>query len=377
ENKINKMSTRFMIALIMKLLSILFSAALICSNQSMVPLKSFKINDNVTYDCIDIYKQPGLDHPLLRNHTIQMQPSVSRHEIKKKIGNNKTFKKMKCPYGTVPVLRNTKEFISSAQLFVNNSHLISADSPGTHIAGIRSHNGSFRGIEAWFNGINLNVGKDQASYSQIYISGGLYKDANFISAGWMINPALFGDGRVWTYGFWKGKGGKGCYNTACSGFVQVSHYVPISEPIDLKPGKFEWMLCSIHQDKQTGNWWLSKIAPDEDVGYWPKELFDQLENGANMIGAGGVVQASHSGSSPPMGMGNFPNRIPSESAIFAKIEVLSSNFEKCKINHFPIEKLVDSAKCYGLRIGKNISYSTSELGFFFNYGSPGGNSCGI
>ncbi|CAH2035941.1 unnamed protein product, partial [Thlaspi arvense] len=150
ENKINKMSTRFMMALIMKLLSILFSAALIRSNQSMVPLKSFKINDNVTYDCIDIYKQPGIDHPLLRNHTIQMQPSVSRHEIKKQIGNNKTFKKMKCPYGTVPVLRNTKEFISSAQLFVNNSHLISADSPGTH-----------------------------------------------------INPALFGDGRVWTYGFWK------------------------------------------------------------------------------------------------------------------------------------------------------------------------------
>ncbi|KAL3537249.1 hypothetical protein ACH5RR_000615 [Cinchona calisaya] len=29
-----------------------------------------------TIDCIDIYRQPALDHPLLKNHTIQMWPSI-------------------------------------------------------------------------------------------------------------------------------------------------------------------------------------------------------------------------------------------------------------------------------------------------------------
>ncbi|KAF5179430.1 hypothetical protein FRX31_030979 [Thalictrum thalictroides] len=28
-----------------------------------------------TYDCVDINKKPSLDHPLLKNHTIQMMPN--------------------------------------------------------------------------------------------------------------------------------------------------------------------------------------------------------------------------------------------------------------------------------------------------------------
>ncbi|KFK27738.1 hypothetical protein AALP_AA8G423000 [Arabis alpina] len=69
----------------------------------------------------------------------------------------------------------------------------------------------------------------------------------------MINPSFFPDARVWTFGFWKGKYGKGCYNTACYGFVQVSHVVPIVEPIDLLPGEPTGLHYSIHQDINTGN----------------------------------------------------------------------------------------------------------------------------
>nr|VDD58643.1 unnamed protein product [Brassica oleracea] len=259
-------------------------------------------------------------------------------------------------------------------------HPLSADSPGTHIAGVRSSVGPFRGVQAWFSGNSLNVGKDQVSYSHIYIGSGSENQVNYISAGWIINPGLYGDQRVWTFGFWKGKDGKGYYNTACSGFVQVSKVIPIVEPYDLKTGVPGWMRYSIHQDKNTGNWWITQLmkdAPNEDIGYWPKELFNLLDNGANMVGVGGVVQASRSGLSPPMGNGNLPNGGRQDSGIFTNIEVLNSNYKQRKMNSFRTDNLLDSDKCYGLRIGTVKPFHRTHLGFFFNYGGPGGISCGV
>ncbi|CAN6858852.1 unnamed protein product [Brassica oleracea] len=151
--------------------------------------------------------QSGLDHPLLKNHTIQMKPSVSRTKLKSQIGIKKIQKqKIPCPDGTIPVLRNTKEFITNAQVLADKHfHPLTADSPGTHISGVRSHNGPYRGVEASFEVVSVDIAKDQASYSQIYIGSGSNNEVNFISAGWMVNPSLFGDGRTWTYGFWKVK----------------------------------------------------------------------------------------------------------------------------------------------------------------------------
>ncbi|RRT33471.1 hypothetical protein B296_00049674 [Ensete ventricosum] len=35
-------------------------------------VKSFKDKYGITYDCVDIYNQPAFDHPLLKNHTLQV-----------------------------------------------------------------------------------------------------------------------------------------------------------------------------------------------------------------------------------------------------------------------------------------------------------------
>ncbi|CAN8252270.1 unnamed protein product [Cochlearia groenlandica] len=256
-----------------------------------------------------------------------MQPSVSQLGF----NSNTTYvrKNVGCPYGTVPILRNPKQF--SAE---NHIHPLSPDNPGKHIVGVRSNKGPFRGVAAWFDGHNLNVGKDQASYSQIYIGSGLNKQINFISAGLMINPGFYQDGRVWKYGFWQGKDGKGCYNTACQGFVQVSHVVPIVEPFDLTPHN-NWLHTSIHQDKNTGHWWLTELGKTNvHVGYWPNELFNLLSQSASSIGVGGVVQASPSGSSPPMGNGKFPIGARLDSSLFTNVEVLDFNYNKVKSIHF-------------------------------------------
>ena len=64
-----------------------------------------------------------------------MKPSVSRTKLKSQIGIKKIQKqKIPCPDGTIPVLRNTKEFITNAQVLADKHfHPLTADSPGTHV----------------------------------------------------------------------------------------------------------------------------------------------------------------------------------------------------------------------------------------------------
>ncbi|KAL0685061.1 hypothetical protein Bca4012_051909 [Brassica carinata] len=352
-------------ALIVNLVPLLFSAALVSSDQSKVPLKSFKINENVIYDCIDIYKQPGLDHPLLRNHKIQMKPSFSPHDSTNQTGNNATYKtKIACPYGTVPILRNTKEFNTNAQIFAEkylNPILADGLDPLTHIAGVRSEPGPYRGVQAFFNAYNLDLRDDEASYNQIYIGSGLNNEANFVMTGLM------------------GKDGKGCYNTGCPGFVQLSPRNPIAFPLGMKPLEAGNIHPFIHQDKQTGNWWLSTLGYNlfkVDIGYWPKELFNLMDNGGNIVGAGGVVHASPFGSSPAMGHGQFPKQpVPSDgSPTFSDVKVMNSKYESHRMDYFPIEKLLDSPQCYGIEIGINEPPHHDHRGFFFDVGGPGGNT---
>ncbi|OAO93784.1 hypothetical protein AXX17_AT5G25330 [Arabidopsis thaliana] len=178
------MSTTIKIALVLNLFYLLFSGSLVRSDQTL-PLRSFKLSENATYDCVDIFKQPGLNHPFLQNHTIQMKPSISRDELRNHVGNNKSYsKKTGCPDGTVPILRNSNEYNTKAQLFAEKYfHPLSTHKSGAHIAGVRSRAGPYHGVEAWFNGYKLNVGRYQISYTQIFIGSRLNNQDNFIQAG--------------------------------------------------------------------------------------------------------------------------------------------------------------------------------------------------
>ena len=66
-----------------------------------------------------------------------MKSSISRNELKMQTGKNETSNKRKivCPNGTVPILRNTKEYVTNSQVFAEKHfHPLSADSPGTHVS---------------------------------------------------------------------------------------------------------------------------------------------------------------------------------------------------------------------------------------------------
>ncbi|KAF5957074.1 hypothetical protein HYC85_004299 [Camellia sinensis] len=74
-------------------------------------VKTIQNNYGDIYDCVDFYKQPAFDHPLLKNHTFhfQMKPTSlpKRSNVRKPlhIGLNGGG----CPVGTVPIRRTTKE----------------------------------------------------------------------------------------------------------------------------------------------------------------------------------------------------------------------------------------------------------------------------
>ncbi|KAL0680774.1 hypothetical protein Bca4012_047621 [Brassica carinata] len=290
-----------------KLITIIFTVCVVQCRETVRNPKSVKVNDKIIYDCVDINKQPSLSHPLLQNHKIQLKPSFSiskpKDKSKSKIQSNKIIE---CSDGTVPILKYTNVFVTNAQHWAKKHFSpFTIDSRGTHIAGVRAlpYQGPYHGVTALMSVHDLNISVDQASYTNIYVGSGVSDKVNFLQIGWMVNPALFGDSRTWSYGFWKGVNGTGCYNTICPGFIQVSRTDPLSIPIPYPRKGDRAIYISILQDKKTGNWWAIHVnyhAPDLNIGYWPKEVFDLIGTNADMVGVLGVVQASPSGKSPPM-----------------------------------------------------------------------------
>ena len=141
---------------------------------------------------------------------------------------------------------------------------------------------------------------------------------------------------------------------------------------------FEYIKSNIYvfysfKDTDTGHWWVTDIEegdkPDIHIGYWPKELFDLMGDGANILGIGGAVQSSSSGVSPPMGNGHLPTKKDMDSARVSEFLYRYENSDfKNYYQYSKLDKLLDSEKCYGLKKGDD---------YFFTFGGPGGNSCGI
>ncbi|CAH8392129.1 unnamed protein product [Eruca vesicaria subsp. sativa] len=83
------------------------------NKQALVSVKS---EDGDIIDCVPIHSQPAFDHPLLKNHTIQMRPSfipesTSTYTKKKIKATQAWHKNGRCPKNTVPIRRIKKEDI--------------------------------------------------------------------------------------------------------------------------------------------------------------------------------------------------------------------------------------------------------------------------
>ncbi|XP_022145287.1 uncharacterized protein LOC111014775 [Momordica charantia] len=215
-------------------------------------ITTFQTEEGDIIDCVDINKQPALDHPLLKNHKVQV--------------------------ASVAMKRGKKYY------------------------------GDARSVSVY----NLSVAQDQSSSSNIWIIGGPPEAPNVILTGWQVNPMINGDSRTRMFVYWTADGGihTGYYNMFCRCFIQTNPSTPPNIPLypsSTYQGKQYDYTFTVFQDRPTGDWWLAVSDSQTTIGYWPKELFGHLNDGAEQVAWGGIAKPSPNGMSPPLGNGHKPN----------------------------------------------------------------------
>ncbi|KAH9616220.1 hypothetical protein KSS87_013601 [Heliosperma pusillum] len=279
--------------------------------------KTVTNEDGDTYDCIDFYKQPAFDHPLLKNHSFhpQMTPTFQPQMI----GNNNDdlmvnetatdipfLKDGGCPHGTVPIRRMNKSGgISKAKISNTTNGVISVS--GTHFAISQTNTNMWKlynGVGAVMSVYNPRALPSQYSSAEIILKGG----TDSIIAGWTVNPQKYRDSktRLFVYAV---AGDMHCFDSEC-GFVHVNSRVPIDfalEPVSKLGGQTYINKFFIHRDPKWGAWWLQfGMKKPITIGFWPQKIFKGLQESATYAACGGEVFTPENIPPPGMGTGYIP-----------------------------------------------------------------------
>ncbi|KAI3910681.1 hypothetical protein MKW92_004282 [Papaver armeniacum] len=333
-------------------------------------IKTIKVDKDEIIDCYDIYKQPSLNHHLLRNHTIQARPSMYPKKLK---SNNlgtlqltQTWHKYgTCPQGTIPIRRIGKDYASTLLRKHRHPELShSKASPNTlqpngirdghEYATIKVH-GNFLGAQAKINLWNpvMEI-PSEFSVSQIWVAAGNGDDLNTIEAGWESDNYR-----------------NSCTNLDCSGFVHTSSEIALGcsfSEISTFKGDQKDATFSIHKDQISGNWWIQ--VQDILVGYYPSALFTQLSKTSTRIDFGGEitdVRSKGQHTTTQMGSGHFPSEGGlGISSYFSHIQIIDENNEAKDPSD--VKTYVTNPSCYDLQIDDK---HTNGYGFY--YGGPGYN----
>ncbi|CAI9093617.1 OLC1v1029164C2 [Oldenlandia corymbosa var. corymbosa] len=296
-------------------------------------LKSIQSEDGDIIDCVDIYKQPALNHPALRNHKIQMLPSYvpTMEKTPRKINRakrkkNKLYSKSEsqvsvtkqiwhkngsCPEGTVPIRRNMQTMNKALPIlsrrynssFNRSKHEFSQNNTlnmlrANHAMSILLTEGyAYTGAQGDIAVYNPTVeGSDEYTLSDVSLENGGQGFFEAIRSGWMVNPMVYGDKNTRFFTYWTADGAKstGCFDSLCPGFVQVSKDIALGATIDHisspsnRPSQV--MSISIYKDQNTNNWWVD--LGGKKIGYWPSELFEGLSHHAASVQWGGDVYST-------------------------------------------------------------------------------------
>ncbi|KAI3844634.1 hypothetical protein MKX03_026736 [Papaver bracteatum] len=287
------------------------------------PVKTIINEVGDVIDCIDIYKQPAFDNPLLKNHKIQMRPrSISGETISKNVSESSIFhglQRERCPLETVPIRRMTREDLVNAKFFAKKFEQVHSNGfPNIIYHSVYAteviRGKKYFGCAASMSIHTLTVDPDQFSTSQIWIVNTTQDEMNGIQFGIMKNPSVVGGHLPRLFGLWMRDGHHiaGCYNIACPGFIQTHISVYIDQPFVHSSvyGQISYDVhIMVYRAQDTGHWWLRMGATaeiSENVGYWPNEIFTTLRTGASVVRYGGYVGSMYQASTPPMGNGFFP-----------------------------------------------------------------------
>ncbi|XVF25079.1 hypothetical protein REPUB_Repub13aG0182900 [Reevesia pubescens] len=341
-------------------------------------IKTIQSEDGDVIDCVDIYKQPAFNHPLLSNHTIQMKPSSypgrSRAEKFEPELLQGWHKSGQCPDGTIPIVRaqinkptKTVPFVHQRKNLDNIS--IKEDGLKHEYAQVSVNNGNYFGVSGRFNIWNPATFDGELSLAQIWVLSGPRAELNTVEAGWLTHA---GEKQTQLFIYWTSDGyqSKGCYNIECPGFVQTNNKVALGafiKPISTYRGKQFEISIYIYKDKKSGNWWFR--FQNQDLGYWPGSIFTTLADRADTLTWGGEIVNSESQgrhTSTQMGSGHFPSEGFSKASFIRNLRYMDESGAIKDVDPKNLVHYVSNPPCYDLQMGNLINYGTH---FFF--GGPG------
>ncbi|XP_068655235.1 protein neprosin-like [Aristolochia californica] len=338
-------------------------------------IKSIETGYGNIFDCVDINKQPAFDHPLLKNHTIQMKPSSLPDRNDDQIFSSSVLDigvhGEGCPDGTVPIRRVTMEDLMRApsvsefgkKYVLNDSQVIFAGNTNGHHhwANDQTYPGEFYGTQVTMNVWQPNVAySNKFSLGQFWVSNGPYDQLNTIEAGWVAD----------------GYHNTGCYNLICPGFIQVSNKVPLGAyftQVSTYGGEQHEITLLSFLDHENKVWWLS--FGNELVGYWPQEIFNTLSTKAQWVHWGGEVYNPDEkinqlkSDMPPMGSGHFAQEEYGKSSFMRALQVVT-------VDNVLVEApavtfaYADAPKCYNITDKGRLGEGWRRT---FYFGGPGGN----
>ncbi|CAF2072939.1 BnaC01g21610D [Brassica napus] len=336
-------------------------------------IKSFKTEHGVIFDCIDIHKQLAFDHPLLKNHSVQLKPAtvpegITSNNISSKVNSLLLLPDgINCPDETVIVKRTTMQDLIHAQRlksvgFNGPRHFLTernnTDGTGQYyvrtilFATVNYGPKSFTGVKGHLNLWEPQVSQDQISLAFIAVAGGPKERFASIFVGWMVNPSLyhFSQDHVRLYTYWNIEGSNpGCYDITCPGFVQVSKNIPLGsflQPLSVYNGLQYDIDLTLYQDRVKGDWWFA--YNHENVGYWPASLFKaaRFENRANYAAWGGQVYSPVMEKTPEMGSGHWPREGLGKSAYVNDIRIIDGMGNFLYPEPYSLKEHETSSKCY-------------------------------
>ncbi|KAH7842582.1 hypothetical protein Vadar_006967 [Vaccinium darrowii] len=327
-------------------------------------------------DCVDFYKQPAFDHPLLKNHTFHYK--MKRSPLHRKARDQNSSKLTKpvsiglkgggCPIGTVPIRRITKEDLIRERF--SSRIMGSADNiPGAHYAIARTGTSSnkYLGAGAGISIHNPPASGRQYSAARVKIQNG----PDSIEVGWRVDPSLYGDIRTRLF-VRLDAGGSHCFNTRCPGFVLVRSDMPVDMVFSRisQPGTSDIFVVRAYyvRDQVNGNWWLELGSDNTEIGFWPKALFTGLGDLANYVEWGGEVFSPPGTTKPPMGVGNLPIGTTKYDSFFIHVAVLNEFGQTVDADN--LEEFADNNKLYNV-LDEGIQ---KDDGHVVLYGGHGGST---
>ncbi|TVT96990.1 hypothetical protein EJB05_57774 [Eragrostis curvula] len=228
-----------------------------------------------------------------------------------------------------------------------------------------------------------SIKSGEVTAALIWVSTGKYNltGSNDIQAGWMVGPSHYRDSKTHFFVYWTADGYRstGCFNLDCTGFVPVND-APITPGDSLEPANGQSKISfKIFKDwecvegriekkgritnKEDGDWWLHigyDINNMKPVGFWPKSLFTDLKDHAELITWGGSTICPSGNASPPVGNGQWPGK---NSASFGNVQLVDTNGQGYAPPVWSLGVYAKYKKCY---------QASTFLDDMFYYGGPGG-----